>query len=274
MGTLLLSCSEEPTPVSLTPPSVKEGTICGYLRGDGRLVPNKSYGGFEVELYQNSILLITDTTDITGYFSFADLNSEAYELKATTDFGFENVAYANDVFVLTDTLLEKDLLLDSLKYDFSPIKVGNRYTFQAARKATCWFETDSLISLIEITIMDSQQIGDTLFYYFNGIQNYTWFGSNICFITPPDSHYIINGYFKDHNDQISCVVNSERGQVLSESFKGIHTYDGSDEIMRFMDMIAPLVSGRLSMGFFLRSIINNMKLFSLNVSLMHILFGT
>jgi len=196
------------------------------------LVPNKSYESFEVELYQNSILLQTDTTDTTGYFSFAGLDAATYELKATANFGYENIAYANDIFVLTDTLLEKALLLDSLKYDFSKIRVGYNYTFLARRICAGIFGTDTMLSQIEITITDSYLIEDTLFYDFTGDQYYSTFPD--CYAIP-DSHYVLTGYFKDYNNQVICVINGDGGAELSECFRGIHIYDGSDELKQFLE---------------------------------------
>lgn len=240
MVVLQLTCSKEEGPVS--PPSpqneINKGTISGLLMGDGKLVPKRSYAGFAVEIYQAGNLLRIATTNSEGRFEFAELDTGSYEIKSKADFGYENIAYASDIFFVSDTfLIERDLVFDSIKYDFSSIKVGNSYTYLARDIWACVFGTDTLESIIEISITASMFRGDTTLFFFSGTQDYTYLGSSICFWTPPDSHYVLSGYFKDFNNQVSCIINSEGGEALSRCFRGFHIYDGSDEMKQFLGVI-------------------------------------
>ena len=93
-----------------------------------------------------------------------------------------------------------------------------------------------MLSQIEITITDSYLIEDTLFYNFTGDQYYSTFSD--CYAIP-DSHYVLTGYFKDYNNQVICVINGDGGAELSDCFRGIHIYDGSDEINQFLEVGSP-----------------------------------
>lgn len=258
LGTLLLTCSEEPTSVSPSPLSVKNRTISGYLKGDGRLVPNRFYGGVEVGLYQQGNVLKTDTTDTTGFFSFTVLDTGTYEIKATADFGFENIAYANEIFVLIDTLLEKDLLLDSLKHDFSPFHFGGSYTYYLEGLLDGALSSE-MASTVEITITSVQQTNDTLFYFFEGENRleYYLYDPIICNSFLEDSISAISGYFKDYNSQVTCVVTEGNGCFFASIFKAVHIYDGSEETNNFLSLISWLSYDPETIEFGVPFVINN-----------------
>jgi len=211
------------------------GTLVGSLKGDGRLVPNRYYGGFEVGLYQQGNVLKTDTTDPTGFFSFTDLDTGTYEIKATVDFGYENIAYASDTYIVSDTFFEKDLLLDSLQHDFSPFHLGGSYIYYLEGLLDgAW--SSEMASTVEITITNVQQTNDTLFYFFEGENRleYSLYDPIICNLE--DSISVISGYFKDYNSQVTCVVTEGNGCFFASIFKAVHIYDGSVETNNFLSL--------------------------------------
>jgi hypothetical protein len=201
--------------------SYSQGIITGLLRGDGRLVPNRKYGGFQVDLLQNGNIIYKDTTNEIGQFTFTGLWLGTFQLKATADFGNENIAYANDIYKLTDTILAKDLVLDSVKYDFCNINVGNKYTF--------FTKYQSPINYVErntkISITHSNSSGENIYYYFDGIE-----------MTSTDS-ILFTGYLLDSNSQVNCTIvsgGSWGADALRLRFRAVHIYDGSNEMNEFL----------------------------------------
>jgi len=233
------------------------GTLVGTLKGDGRLVPNKPYSGIEVELYQNSILLQTETTDTTGYFLFTGFDAETYEVKATVDFGYENIAYGSEVVTVGNSLVEKDVILDSIKYDFSPFHLGGTYTYLLK---ALWdgSSIDSMKSMMEITITNSQQIDDRILYYFVGEHRleYSLF-DDIC--QWEDSIYVIGGYFEDFNSQITCYITEGNDCFFNDVFKAVHIYDGSEETNNFLSLFSWLSSDPQTIEFGVPFEINNQQ---------------
>ena len=118
---------------------------------------------------------------------FADLEAGKYKFKSAVNFIYNNVAYADDYFTISDTLLEKDLLLDSVKFDFCPLRVGNEYTFFAKYHGP----TGDKEQIIKITIINSGSSGN---YYFDGIENSS------------TGSVQFTGYFKNVNSLFLCVV--------------------------------------------------------------------
>ena len=101
---------------------------------------------------------------------------------------------------------------------------------------SCTNGRDVIESIIKIEIKSSQQIGDTIFYYFSGDQDYLDSGALNCYYSKPDSHYVLNGFFRDFNNQVRCIISSSGGRELSFCFRGIHLYDESSELIQFLEV--------------------------------------
>lgn len=202
--------------------SFSQGIITGVLKGNGRLVPNRKYGGLQVDLLQNGNTIYKDTTNEMGQFTFTGLWPETYQLNAIVDFGNENIAYANDIYILTDTILVKDLLLDSVKYDFCQLHVGNEYKILGKFQSDISYRED----IINIIITDSSSYVDSIYYYFDAV----------AFAATDTIEF--TGYFNDSNSQIRCITSGCWGcwpaRLLSLQFRAVHIYDGSDEMNDFL----------------------------------------
>jgi hypothetical protein len=225
---LMIGCSEEPATVQNPPPPPFSGELKGVLRGDGILVPNNGYGNIVINLYKDGTIIQKDITDNEGNFLFSNLEEGSYRLVASTDFGYaqlENIAYADEFVEVANSITEKDAILDSLKYDFCPLKVGNHYRFQAYYYGGNYECYKKFESFIDIYITDSETMGDSIVYQFQGEQHYFNI-QNTCNSNNPDSFYIISGYFVNNNSNITCEILSNGATELEFLYRGIHIYDG------------------------------------------------
>ncbi|MCW8816578.1 MAG: hypothetical protein OQK52_01740 [Ignavibacteriaceae bacterium] len=247
-------------------PNITAGAIKGVLKGDGILVPNKGYGGFIVDLFKNGSLFKSDTTDQLGNFFFSSLEKGNYRLSTVADFGYENIAYAEQFINLKDTLVVIDLLLDSLKYDFFALMLGATYEFHledvydySEGTTNCYhsFKSDMVV-----TITDSQKIGSNIYFYFEGEQTYTE-RINTCNSFVPDSFYLVNGSFINNNSYVSCnILNG--GRELGDHYMGIHLFDGTAEAKSFLDLYEYFGPPTISFGIPFE--VNNQSFETLSIS--------
>ena len=249
---LMIGCTEEPTTVQNPPPPPFSGELKGVLRGDGILVPNNGYKNIVINLYKDATLVNSDTTDGLGNYSFFDLGPGNYELNSIADFGYENVAYAHEFVIISDSLVEKDIILDSLKYDYFPLKVGGRYTFYT-RDIDGFFDgggpqtySNEYESNLTISIIDSQRIDGVIYLYFQGEQTYF----NIIHEQgiPPDSFYILEGYFESRNSYVNCTIFGNGGVELRDYFKAVHIYDGYPITKEFLGIPHPSITPSVEFG--------------------------
>ncbi len=219
---------------------IGKGGISGFLRGDGILVPNRGYNNFIIKLYKDGDLVNIDTTKNGGNYRFDNLIIGNYELESIADFGYENISYGKELVKLNNTFVEKDITLDSLKYDFCRLRIGGNYTFSTSDYEYGLYPGDcyrKYLSIITLTIQDSISNGDTILYHFQGEQVYTT-RENTCDPNIRDSIYMISGYFISYNSYTKCIVQSNGADELAY-YRGIHIFDGTEETKNFLKFNVP-----------------------------------
>lgn len=136
-------------------PNINESlsTVVGIVTGDGLLVPPYSYSDAIIELYQNDSLVSGATSTSKGEFKLTNIPYGNYRLEVRKSLPFGNiVSTSSQISIESDTVNLDAVALDSIKDDYFPLSVGNKWKFDGKSSET-----------VELGI------GDRTTYYFTRI---------------------------------------------------------------------------------------------------------
>jgi len=227
---LLISCDSTPQDPADQDDIIQVAAyVWGKAMGDGKLIPSYAtrVSGFKIKLYPLGESVPIDSTrlyDIGPYtFKFTDVPYGDYRITLSRTYLHSNWAYSEYNVQVDDsiTVLPDTLFLDSLRYDYFPLGVGNRYLYGGKAKfyktidpGFLWETiTDSLS--MEMVITGKTAVATKTVYAFDKTTTRYWSKTHISGLRWVDS---LDTYVPVDSTNInrSITVVTEQGTVVEE----------------------------------------------------------
>jgi len=222
--------------------NLETSNISGVVKGDGYLVPNDPNDNTLLILYKDGAIYDSTRSNSNGEFSFSNVVTGQYTLKAEREFPFDNFAYGNnEIEINSDNNEYIEVLLDSIKHDYFPIKPGMRIEyFYKYRQGTP--SCESYTRFIDRTIIFNNTVEkeDTIYFYFDKIDSGIYVEQLEFCGEENDTTIIYNNIqfcYKQINGQIFGGYNPIILGGSDDTMQGYHIYPSTQDIQNIAVMI-------------------------------------